>query len=89
MSKYKIDKVVYDRWAVWYKEFDKQDGKKIGVYKIIDLYSGTRKSRIAIRYLPRKGQTQEQSDTAIINNTIHFFYKSRNVFRGNGNLNRA
>ncbi len=89
MNKYKIDKVAYDRWAIWYKEFPKNKGSRLGVYKIIDLYSGTRNTKFAFRYKPREGQTQEQSDNAIINNTIHFFYKSKNTFRGNGSLERA
>lgn len=85
MNKYKIDRVMYDRWAVWYKDFEKPEGKKIGVYKIIDLYSGTREARTTFRYLPREGQTQEQSDMAIIVNKIHMFYKSKKMFRGNNN----
>ena len=89
MSKYKIDRIMYDRWAVWYKEFDKQDGKKIGVYKIIDLYKGTREARTTFRYLPRTGQTQEQSDEAIINNKIANFYKTKKLFRGNNDSIRV
>lgn len=82
MNKYKIEKVMYDRWAVWYMGFEKPQGKKIGVYKIIDLYKNTRETRFAFRYMPRKGQTQEQSDNAIISAAIHFFYKDKNAFRG-------
>jgi len=85
---YKIDRVVYDRYAVWYKHFDKPEGKKIGVYKILDLYKGNRKAKVAYRYLPRKGQSQEQSDNIIISNTIHLFSKSKGGFRGNASLNR-
>ena len=77
---YKIEKVVNDRWAVWYKEFEKRQGHKIGVYAIIDLYPGTRITRYAYRYTPREGQTQEQSDNFIINNAINNFYKSKPFF---------
>ena len=77
MSKYKIEKVMNDRYAVWYMPFPKSKGSRIGVYKIIDLYKTTRETRFAFRYKPREGQTQEQSDLAIITNCIRNFYKQK------------
>lgn len=75
-NKYEIKGVINDRWAVWYKDFDKKRGNRIGVYKIIDLYSGTRKCRFAFRYKPREGQSQEVSDSLIISNCIGNFNKT-------------
>ena len=80
--KYQFKTVLYDRWAVWYKDFEQKKGNRIGCYKIIDLYAGTREHRLAIRYTPRKDQTQEQSDNAIIGYAIHSFYK-RKIYMGN------
>ena len=42
---------------------------------------GTRETRFAFRYKPREGQTQEQSDVAIISNCIKNFYKPK-VYAG-------
>lgn len=84
--KYTFQEVISDRWAIWYKDFDKRKGNKIGCYKIIDLFSGTREHRLAIRYVPRKDQTQEQSDGAILSYAIHFFYKNKTFTRGNTSL---
>ena len=81
MNKYKIQEVIRDRYAVWYMPFDKKKGKKIGCYKVVDLYSGTRNTRFAFRYLPREGQTQEQSDNLILANCISNFYR-RKIFMG-------
>ena len=81
MNKYKIESVLYDRWAVWYKMFPKNKGARIGVYKVIDLYSGTRNTKFAFRYKPREGQSQEQSDNLILSNCIRNFYKKK-IFMG-------
>jgi len=78
MNRYKIKEVKDERWAIWYMDFPKRRGGKIGCYKIIDLFKPTREKKFAFRYLPREGQTQEQSDNLIILNTINNFYKKRN-----------
>lgn len=80
-KKYEFKETVYDRYAVWYLDFPKKKGSKIGCYRIIDLYKGTRETRFAFRYKPREGQTQEQSDVAIISNCIKNFYKPK-VYAG-------
>jgi hypothetical protein len=80
--KYKFEKVVNEKYAVWYMAFPKRKGNRIGVYKILDLYKGTRECRFAFRYRPREGQTQEQSDNAIIMNCVSNFYRSK-AFMGN------
>ena len=81
--KYKFNKVFNDRWSIWYKELPKR-GARIGVYKIFDLYAKTRTYRYAFRYKPRENQTQEGSDTNIIMNCIHNFYKKK-VYMGTKN----
>ena len=81
---YKIEKIVNERYAVWYMNFPKKRGNKIGVYRIIDLYSQNRETRFAFRYLPREGQTQEQSDDLIISNSIFNFYKKRTFLNNHG-----
>ena len=75
-NKYEFVYVMNDRWAIWYKHFNKSYKARIGVYKIVDLYSGTRKCRFAFRYKPRQGQTQDQSDALIIMNCINNFTKT-------------
>lgn len=81
--KYQFDRVINDRWSVWYKELPKR-GARIGVYKIFDLFAKTRTYRFALRYKPRENQTQEASDIAILMNGIHNFYKKK-VFMGTKN----
>jgi len=87
MNKYVFKEVLYDRWAVWYKDFNKKKGSKIGVYKIIDLYSGTREKKFAFRYLPREDQTQEQSDNLILSNATRNFYRKKIYMGIRGNSN--
>ena len=74
-KKYKIDRVINDRYAVWYMNFD--EGKnKLGVYRIIDLYKGNRDTRFAIRLKARgkdKNKRQEQLDSLAIDNAIRRF----------------
>ena len=80
MSKlYKIDRVVDDRWAVWYQEINAKG--KLGVYKIIDLYPGTRPAKFAVRWKVNGRKTQEQLDSQIIFNAIKNFYKDSGVFK--------
>ncbi len=85
MNRYKIQEIIRDRYAVWYMSFSKKKGKRIGCYKVVDLYSGTRTTRFAFRYLPREGQTQEQSDNMILTNCIFNFYRKK-IFMGNRTL---
>ncbi len=89
-NKYEFKELVYDKYAIWYKEIQKK-GNKIGVYKIIDAASGIRETRFAFRYKPREGQTQEQSDSLIISRAIHNFYKPKNTikFRGDRGYENA
>lgn len=79
MKKYKIINVVNDKWAVWYYQFPKRKGNRIGCYKIVDLQSGIRESRFAFRYKPREGQSQEQSDNLIVMNCIRSFYRPKMI----------
>lgn len=88
-KRYKIDRVVNDRWAVWYMGFPNSKSK-LGVYRIIDLYPGTRPTRFAFRWKVKgKDKTQEELDAQIINNAIRYFYKGRGGFRGNRSLKRT
>jgi hypothetical protein len=80
MSRYKLKEVKDDRWAIWYLDFGTTKRNKLGCYKIFDLYSSCRKYKFAFRYKPREGQTQVQSDNAIIDRTIFNFNKPRNTF---------
>lgn len=82
MSKrYNIEKVVYGRWAVWYMEIPK-DRSKLGVWKIIDLYSGTRETRFAFRKRVKGTEkTQEQLDEQILMGAIRRFYKKK-IYQG-------
>lgn len=82
MNRYKIKEIKDERWAIWYMDFPKRRGSKIGCYKIIDLFKTTREKKFAFRYLPREGQTQEESDNLIISYAIKNFYK-RKVYMGN------
>lgn len=81
-KRYKIDKVINERWAVWYMEFPK-DKSKLGIWRIIDLYPGTRPTRFAIRWKVKgKEKTQEQLDEQIIAGAIKNFYRNNGGFRG-------
>ena len=80
-KKYKIDRVVEDRWAVWYQEINAKG--KLGVYKIIDLYPGTRPAKFAFRWKVNGSKSQEQLDEQIIGNAIRNFYRNNKNFVGN------
>lgn len=84
-KKYKIQEVREDRWAVWYQEIGSKG--KLGVYKIIDLYPGTRPAKFAFRWKVNGSKSQEQLDEQIISNAIRNFYKSSG-FRRNGSKNQ-
>lgn len=76
-KRYKIDKVIKDRWAIWYMDFPK-DKSKLGIWRIIDLYPGTKPTRFAVRWKVKgKEKSQEQLDNQIIENAIRNFYKTR------------
>lgn len=76
-KKYKINKVIDDRYAVWYMDFEK-DKNKLGIYRVIDLYPGNRDTRFAIRWKVKgKEKTQEQLDEIIIDNAIKKFGNKR------------
>ena len=82
-KKYKFDRLMFDRYAVWYMETPK-DRSKLGVWKIIDCYPGTKPTRFAFRWKVKgKDKTQEQLDAQILGNVTRNFYKPTNVFRGN------
>lgn len=82
-KKYKFDKLMLDRYAVWYMEIPK-DKNKLGVWKIIDCFPGTKPTKFAFRWKVKdKDKTQEQLDKQILNNTTRNFCKSNNIFRGN------
>ncbi len=76
-KKYKIDRVIDDRYAVWYMDF-KNDKGKLGIYRVIDLYPGNRDTRFAIRWKVKgKEKSQEQLDNMIIENAIRKFGNKR------------
>ena len=80
---YKFEKVIEDRYAVWYKETPKDKGK-LGVWSIIDLYPGTRPTRFAFRWRVRgKEKSQEQLDEQILAGIIKNFDRCINTYRGN------
>lgn len=82
-KKYKFDKVVFDRYAIWYMEIP-ESKSKLGVWRIIDLYPGTRPTKFAFRWKVKgKDKTQEQLDEQILNNAIRNFNKTANVFYNN------
>lgn len=87
MSKrYNIEQVINNKWAVWYMETP-NDKRKLGVWKVIDLTSGTRLTKYAFRLRVKgKEKTQEQLDEQILSNATRNFYKSTNVFRGNRSM---
>ena len=82
-KKYKFDRLIFDRDGVWYMEIPK-DKSKLGVWKIIDCFPGTKPTKFAFRWKAKdKNKIQEQLDEQILNNTTRNFYKSNNIFRGN------
>ena len=85
-NKYEIKGVINDRWAVWYKDFDKKRGNRIGVYKIVDLYSGTRETKFVFRWKVKGNKTQEVFDEQLIAGGIRNFYKNKNTFYGTHGL---
>ena len=85
MKKYKIDRVVNERWAVWYMEIPKSRNK-LGMYRIIDLYSGTRETRFAPRWKVKGDKTQEVFDNQLIFRAIRNFYKDPNQFQGTSSM---
>lgn len=87
MSKrYNIEQVINNKWAIWYMETP-NDKRKLGVWKVIDLTSGTRLTKYAFRLRVKgKEKTQEQLDSQILSNATKNFYKSTNVFRGNRSM---
>lgn len=85
-KKYKFDRLMFDRYAVWYMETPK-DKSKLGVWKIIDCFPGTRPTKFAFRWKVKgKDKTQEQLDEQILSNATRNFYKPTNVFRGNRSM---
>ena len=83
MSKrYNFEKIINNRYSVWYMNIPNGRGK-LGVWKIIDLYSGTRATRFAFRWKVKgKEKTQEQLDAQILMGAVKRFYR-RNIYRGN------
>jgi hypothetical protein len=74
---YKFDRVVDERWAVWYKEI-KRSKNKLGVWRIIDLYSTGKNLKFAFRWKVKGDEkTQEQLDQQIVMGAIRNFYKVR------------
>ena len=63
------------------KKSEQKKKNKIGVYRIIDLYSSNKETRFAFRYKHRENQTQEQSDNSILMNCINNFYKTNPYLR--------
>ncbi len=81
-KKYNIQKVVNNRYAVWYMDTPK-DRTKLGVWKIIDLYPGSRPTKFAFRWRVKgKEKTQEQLDEIILGNAIRYFNRKK-IYRGN------
>lgn len=82
MSKrYNIDRVVNGRWAVWYMDIPRSRNK-LGVWKIIDLYAGTRPTKFVFRWKVKGNKTQEVFDEQLIAGGIRSFYKNKNTFYG-------
>ena len=82
-KKYKFNRLMFDRYAVWYMETPK-DKSKLGVWKIIDCFNGNKQNKFAFRWKAKdKNKIQEQLDEQILNNTTRNFYKSNNIFSGN------
>ena len=82
MNRYKFEKIINNRYAIWYMETPKSRGK-LGVWRIIDLYSGVRTTRFAFRWKVKGTEkTQEQLDEQILNGAIRRFYR-KNIYRGN------
>ncbi len=85
-KKYKFDRLMFDRYAVWYMETPK-DRSKLGIWKVIDLYPGTKPAKFAFRWKVKgKDKTQEQLDEQILSSVTRNFYKPTNVFRGNRSM---
>lgn len=80
-KRYNIDRIVYDRYAVWYMDIPKSKNK-LGVYKIIDLFTGTRPTRYAFRWKVKGDKPQEIFDNQLISKAIYNFYKNKNQFLG-------
>ena len=72
--KYIFDRVINERYAVWYKEILNKKGV-LGAYKVIDLYPGTREKRFVKRYKAKQGQDQESLDTKAMYAAIRAFKK--------------
>lgn len=82
-KKYRFDRLIFNRYAVWYMETPK-DKSKLGVWKIIDCFPGTKPTKFAFRWKVKdKDKTQEQLDEQILNNATKNFCKSTNISRGN------
>ena len=77
-KKYKLEKIVNDRYTVWYMPFQKKKSSRIGVYKIYDLYKVSKDARFAFRYTAKEGQSQAMLDDSIISNVITNFNKKPN-----------
>lgn len=74
-KKYKFEKIMYDRYAVWYMDIP-NNKSKLGVWRVIDLYPGTRPTRFAFKWRVKgKEKTQEQLNDIILNNLTRNFYK--------------
>lgn len=72
-KRYKINRIVNDRYAVWYMDF-KNEKNKLGIYRVIDLFPGTRPTRFAVRWKVKgKDKSQEQLDNMIIDGAIKRF----------------
>ena len=77
-KKYKFDRLMFDRYAVWYMETPK-DKSKLGVWN-----PGTKPTKFAFRWKVKgKDKTQEQLDEQILSNATRNFYKPTNTFCGN------
>lgn len=85
MKRYNIDRVVNGRWAVWYMDIPRSRNK-LGVWRIIDLYSGTRKTKFVFRWKVKGNKTQEVFDEQLIAGGIRNFYKNKNTFYGTHGL---
>lgn len=80
---YKFEKIMYDRYAVWYMDIPNHKNK-LGVWRVIDLYPGTRPTRFAFKWKVRgKDKTQEQLNDIVLNNLTRNFYKTASALCGN------
>jgi hypothetical protein len=85
MKRYNIDRVINNRWAVWYMEIP-HSRNKLGVWKIIDLFPGTRPTKYIFRWKVKGAKTQEVFDEQLINGCIRNFYRNKNQFLGTKEL---